>query len=305
MNEWKRVFCSPGRLAAAAVILVLSTVFFYISRLGEFDIFKSIGSVLMSERYYSELVGSIRGAQPEEAASRLDEDDAFIGNYSFYLDSELREYLTEEEIAAVEKELAERAFFAELDGMESSQRDDVLALIQARAAEAREELEYVSGYPGYLRQIQTQASQQSQTAIFGDKNSFSYRNLIKTADEFAKLEANGVEAEMCASRGFETFIGFELADYLYLLFLAVFVMSFFEERRAGLWCAVRACPNGRARLGLTRVAVLAAAATLGVAVVYGANFVLSVSLAGGWGDLSADAQSVPCLRSLMSNLPKF
>ena len=172
MNEWKRVFCSPGRLAAAAVIMVLSTVFFYISRLGEFDIFKSIGSVLMSERYYSELVDSIRGAQPEEAESLIDEDDAFIDNYSFYLDSDMREYMTEEEIAAVEEGLAERAFFSELDGMESSQRDDVLALLDARVAEVREELEYVSGYPGYLRQIQKQAADQSETAIFGNKTAF-------------------------------------------------------------------------------------------------------------------------------------
>ena len=157
-------------------------------------------------------------------------------------------------------------------------------------SELQEQLQYLIDYPGYLAQIQTQAETQSQTTIFGDPNSFSYRNLQKTAGEFRTIQ--DVTVEMGNNRGMESWIAFDLADYLYVVVLIVFVLAFLEERKKGLWSTIRSCQKGRMHLGWVRVRILLVVCVIYTLLLYGVNLVLALELEGGWEDLGRSLQSL-------------
>lgn len=164
------------------------------------------------------------------------------------------------------------------------------------AAEAiREDAVYLSGYGEYLAKIQSQAEIQSQTSLFGKPGSFARRNLARTAEDFKKIL--DVQVEFGNNRGIERWLDFGLGDYFHLLAIAVIVMSFLEERRRGLWPAVRAARGGRGRLGLTRLGILFTGSLLATALYSFLPFAVSMCFHGGWGDLTRSLQSVESFRT--------
>ena len=48
-----------------------------------------------------------------------------------------------------------------------------------------QQIEYIKSYPDFIDEMYDRANAQSASSIFGDENSFSYKNLYKTADEHA------------------------------------------------------------------------------------------------------------------------
>ena len=298
MGEWKRIYGNPRRIGAIALITILSVIFFFVGRMDYFGR-GSISALIDGERYYAELVERLRGHTAEEINQLLADENELLDNYFFLSswkdDEDLDDWLTmsREEIMAAAAQNEYLSALADLDGDTLNRR---LAIASDRIYELMDQFEYIAGYDDYLDRIQTQADKQSQTALFGDKNSFAHRNLVRTAEEFDGLR--GVEVAFGANRAYEGWIEYELADYLYLLLIVIFVFSFLEERQAGLWGAVRSCRNGRLPLGLQRAAILASAAVLGVALIYGVNLLASLTLSGGWGDMGRSIQSLLLFRTL-------
>lgn len=111
-----------------------------------------------------------------------------------------------------------------------------------------------ASYNEYLSGIQSQAEKMTQISIFGDKNSFSNKNITKTAANFAVL--NDISLKFGDNYGLELWLNFTLADFLFVGGIIVIVLGFLEERKKGLWSVVRSCPNGRLNLGISRLAIL-------------------------------------------------
>ena len=156
--------------------------------------------------------------------------------------------------------------------------------------------DYLTGYGGWLDNIQKNKDNLLTFSIFNDPNSFSGRNIIKTADEFEKLQ--GVELALGADGAVDTFMTFPLTDFFLLAVLLLVALSFLEERKAGLWSVVHAAPRGRLRLAVRRAAILLGTSVVGVLLLYGTNLVLAFSLYGGIGDLDRAVQSVEALGKL-------
>ena len=298
MGEWKRVLLNPRRLAATALIVVLSVAFFFVGRMEYFGR-GAITRMVEGERYYDRLVSRTRGHSPEEIDELLTAEADYLENYITLLLWDNDEYLSMPR-AEVEQWAAESEFVTSLAGLEESLREDILFTAQYRVEELREELQYIKGYEGYIDSIQKQAALQSQTALFGDKNSFANRNLLRTAAEFETMR--GVKVEFGSNRAVEGWAEFELADYLYLLLIILFVFAFLEERKAGLWGVIRGTSGGRWRLGLTRVAILLCVSAGGAALLYGVNLLASLALSGGWGDLGRSVQSLAVFRTLTQHI---
>ena len=179
--------------------------------------------------------------------------------------------------------------------------NDEIDLEQARldyaaADNLLQQLDYLNGYGDYLASIQANKESMLSFSIFNDPNSFSSRNIIKTAEEFGGLE--GVSLELGADGAVDSFLGFAMTDYLLLSVLALICISFLEERKKGLWSVVHASPRGRLRLAFRRMGILFGMSAVSVLLLYGTNLALGFSLYGGLDDLGRAAQSVEILGKL-------
>lgn len=153
--------------------------------------------------------------------------------------------------------------------------------------------EYLDGYDDYLATVQANKDKMLSFSIFNDPNSFSGRNVIKTAEEFEALE--GVSLSLGADGAISAFMDFSITDYLLLAVLVLICISFLDERKKGLWSVVHAAPNGRLRLALQRVGILFGASLLGVLLLCGTNLLIGFSVYGGVEDIGRAAQSVELL----------
>ena len=150
---------------------------------------------------------------------------------------------------------------------------------------------HVKDYQSYLENVKKQAEKMSRSSIFGkDKNSFTYRNIQKTASDFDALE--GVEVEFGNNRAIETFLDFRTADILYLAVIVVIIIAFFEDKKNGLVSLVRSTPKGRTRLALSRLAILAGVSAVFTIIIYVSLLAASFALFGGAGDLGRSIQSL-------------
>ena len=156
--------------------------------------------------------------------------------------------------------------------------------------------DYLTGYGNWLDNIQKNKENLLTFSIFNDPNSFSGRNIIKTAEEFEKLW--GVELTLGTDGAVDAFMTFRLTDYFLLVELLLIGLSFLEERKAGLWSVVHAAPNGRLRLAVRRALILFGVSVCGVVLLYGTNLTLAFSIYGGIDNLGRAVQSVETLGRL-------
>ena len=297
MGEWKRIYCSSRRLFALGLLTVLTVLFFFIGKMTYFGP-GSAEILVKSERYYADLVERARAMTEDEIRSILDDEERRLDDYYWWRSFGYEDHQSVP-FEQFELEVAEHGLLSSLSSMSDEEAVRAVLSAEERVAELREQLDYVSGYADYLDTVQKQAQLQSMTSVFGNKGSFSHKNIVKTAEEFDTLR--GVEAEFGANRAYEGWIGYELADYIYLFVIIQFVFAFTEERRGGLSGVIRSCRYGRCRLGLHRVLILASASALGVVLIYGVNLLFSVLLSGDFSDMGRSIQSLRCFRTLIQH----
>ncbi|MBR6007308.1 MAG: hypothetical protein IK064_06720, partial [Clostridia bacterium] len=150
---------------------------------------------------------------------------------------------------------------------------------------------HVKDYQSYLESVHKQAEKMSRSSIFGkDKNSFTYRNIQKTAEDFNALD--GIEVEFGNNRAVETFLDFRTADILYLAVIVVIVIAFFEDKKNGLVSLVRSTPKGRMQLALSRLGILFGTSVVFTAIIYVSLLAVSFGMFGGLDGLDRSVQSL-------------
>ncbi len=158
--------------------------------------------------------------------------------------------------------------------------------------------EHLQGYGQYLENIQTGAKKLQSVSIFGDPDSFSYKNTVKTAENFAPLLGAKVTFghDLAVTKVFED----EWADYSCLLLMAAVCALFLSERKEGLWPMIHAASGGRGRLAVKRVGILFLAAWISTLALFGSKILLSGWLYHGFGEWDRLIQSIP----LFYNVPR-
>ncbi len=188
----------------------------------------------------------------------------------------------------------EREALAEKIRSETAAGDDRLDYVAVNNLLSR--VDYLSGYGGWLDSIQANKENLLNFSLFNDPNSFSGRNVLKTAAEFEKLA--GVTLALGADGAVEALLNFSLTDYFLVLFLLLVCLAFLEERKAGLWSVVHATARGRLPLAMQRTLILLLSSVCAVALLYGTDLGIGFWLYGGQGDLGRPAQSVEALGKL-------
>lgn len=146
-------------------------------------------------------------------------------------------------------------------------------------------------YNNYLESIQSIAEQKNSISIFEkDNDSFSSRNIKKTADDLKKLQDIIVEPN--ASDGVQLLTGFSYADVIsviFIIFLCYFI--FFYEKENKLYQIIKCTPNGNSITFLSKTVTV-----LLLGIIYQViSLIMFIfpSVKIGFGNLTASIQSVP------------
>lgn len=154
--------------------------------------------------------------------------------------------------------------------------------------------EVLASFPERLLAIEKNKETMENFPLFQDKTSFSYQNILKTANEFRRLQ--GVPLSLENSGMIEGILTFGGSDFLLLILLAAGVFSFLAERKRGLWGLIHSFPQGRDTLALHRLGILFCISFVGTLLLYGSNILIGTILYGGIGTLNISVQSIPMLQ---------
>lgn len=153
---------------------------------------------------------------------------------------------------------------------------------------------YVSSYQYFLKQIPEQAEKLKKTGSYQNPNTYLYRNLVKTVDDYKGLSADGVQAEL--GIGVKQLAAYQYGIYFQLIF--VFVLSYFvisEERKKGLFLLSKGTERGHVPLAAAKLLTM-----LSAGILYGLLQECSTfSVLGyfyGYGNLSGNIQSISLFR---------
>lgn len=161
--------------------------------------------------------------------------------------------------------------------------------------------EYLLEYPAYLDRIQEQAFKMQQSSIFGaDKNTYVYRNIIKTAKDFAHCSGGGIR--LGNNQAIQQWLNFSAADWGFLVAVLLLVMSFLDERKKGLAAIIRTSPGGQGKLQLSRLLILLIYSGAMTLLLYYIPLVISFIRCGGWEDLFRPIQSIVEFQKCTANL---
>lgn len=159
------------------------------------------------------------------------------------------------------------------------------------AAQLQEQYEHLMGYEPYLKKIQSQAKLLQTVSLFSDPNSPGYKNTIKTAEHFAKMQTVSVTAghDLAVTEFFTD----KWTDYSIIIVICVVCGLFLSERKEGLWPMIHAASGGRWKMALRRTGLLFAAAWIATFALVGSKILLCGMEYHGFGEWGRTLQSIP------------
>lgn len=152
------------------------------------------------------------------------------------------------------------------------------------------EIRQADGYSDYLGSVDDAAENMKTLSFFSAENSFNYRNIIKTQEEFSRLGTENVRSDR--SKGVLMAVRFGASDILMILLILLFAVKLItSEREQGYFPLLRATANGRVRLGAAKLPALIVSAAAAAFVLYGSGIAAGAALYG-LGDIDRGIQSV-------------
>ncbi len=159
----------------------------------------------------------------------------------------------------------------------------------------RSELSTVAGYRQFLENTQTQVEEYSAISIFSDTETFSYRNMVKAAEDYKRLAETDLDIEYYPQQGVYTALNFSYSD-LFILLSVVLISGLLitGEYDTGIYDYILTFPNGRARTALAKYAAMSVSLLFVVTALYGLNLGYCAGVYG-LGSLTRHVQAMPFL----------
>lgn len=256
--EFKRILLSKSFIFLLIALLIISAYFF---------VYKSTSSgvdMLYRGRVYDELIREYSAYTPEEGIEKCEE----------YEDNAV-----EQMIEGTWERTPEASLRLEL------------------VKQIRDQLSHLAGYNEYVIGIQKNAERLQSISLFSDKNSFSYKNTVKTARDFADLRS--VEVTLCHDLAVTEVFSDKWTDIISLIPIFLVCGLFLAERKNKMDALVYAAPNGRGRLAAKRVCILLIASFITVVILFGSKILLNAVLYNGLDEWGRSLQSI----SVFYNVP--
>lgn len=153
-----------------------------------------------------------------------------------------------------------------------------------------EQFRHISEYPDFLSSIDERCRSITKISLFADKNSFAYKNALKTRSAYSNIKIT--ELPFDVSEGVEIVLFSNISDIIMIFVIfAATVFVFTKDKEIGIMNLLHSYPKGRSHLCISKLEVLM---IFSIAV----NVLLMVAelmIGGctfGLGDLSRPIQSV-------------
>ena len=158
-----------------------------------------------------------------------------------------------------------------------------------------QQIEYINSYPDFISEMYDRAKAQSASSIFGDENSFSYKNLYKTAEDYSGLK--DTKLSLVNSDSLTATVKYGLTDFFVIaVVLLICIYLFGYERERGLYSLIRCTKFGRLKTIIAKLAVLFALSAFVSVLFISADFTVNTFLYGST-DLRVNVQSISEFRN--------
>ena len=152
------------------------------------------------------------------------------------------------------------------------------------------EIEVCAKYDEYLQSIDDTAKKMTGISLFAEPDTFSYKNIVKTPDDFSHLK--GSKLMPAQSKGIQQATGFLVTDLIGLLMIMTVVVTIVtREKELNQILLSRTTFKGRTNLGVAKLFICFTAALISELMLYTVNFLVAY-FRYGFGDLSRQIQSV-------------
>ena len=149
---------------------------------------------------------------------------------------------------------------------------------------------YLEKYYDNINDVIKNADNLQKFSIFNKKKTFTYSNIIRTADDFKRIAH--VDVSNDNSRAVEAFTEYYYSYYISFFFLMIIVYDLFRYRENGMWQITYSTKDGREYLSLTNMIVIAAGGLVTVILMSLSTFAASLVLYGGVKDLNNPIQNI-------------
>ena len=158
-----------------------------------------------------------------------------------------------------------------------------------------QQIEYINSYPDFISEMYDRAKVQSASSIFGDENSFSYKNLYKTAEDYSGLK--DTKLRLVNSDSLTATVKYGLTDFFVIaVVLLICIYLFGYERDKGLYSLIRCTKFGRLKTIIAKLAVLFVLSAVVPVLFILSDFIVNTFLYGST-DLSVNVQSISEFRN--------
>ncbi len=166
------------------------------------------------------------------------------------------------------------------------QCDDTKALTKT----GDELTQYLEGYQDYVNGTLDNATKLAVLGMFGDEDSYSHRNILKTYEDFERMQ--DIEVSLGENRGVIAYTNLDITAFLLAGFGVMLVLMFTDGYKKGLNLLTFSTMKGRRTLGAWRVGLLAGALLVMAVAMYLSN-ILMVDIMYPFRGFDRPIQSVP------------
>lgn len=149
---------------------------------------------------------------------------------------------------------------------------------------------YINTYQDNVNNVIERADNLQKFSIFNKGKTFTYSNIIRTANDFKRI----VNVNVCAdnSRAVEAFTDYYYTYYIAFFFLIVIIYDLFKYRENGMWQITYSTKDGREHTALTNIFIIVVGGLITVVIMAGSVFLYSLLLYGGINDLNNPIQNI-------------
>lgn len=182
----------------------------------------------------------------------------------------------------------------------------LMGYMQQRTEDAGEETEqqeeYIDSYKAFLEEMESRSQAMLQAGGFVKKGTYSYKNIIKTNEDYKKLAQQNLKLQTGNIKGMlllSDYTGGAVFGFIFVVICVYFLLL--SERDLQLLCMIKSCRLGRIHTIITKFFVM-----LLMCFGYGSiQTILEVAFAGkrlGYGDLTRNIQSMELYRDCVRNI---
>ncbi len=134
--------------------------------------------------------------------------------------------------------------------------------------------EYQNDYQEYIDSILKNSEDLSSKKLFSDKNSYSYKSIQKSAEDFSKNK--NIELSLVNDLSVSTVLNYQIGDFVLILMCVFMVISFVSEKNVNL--LINTCKDGRRMLKLKQLPILILFSVFSSFFIYVSEIILSLKI---------------------------